>query len=65
MFKFRVWCRDCYAYNHNGCFEGGTEDSDIFYNTFKEADEAGYECARQSIWEYEVVDIKTDEVVIE
>ena len=37
--RIRVWCRDCYGEDRQGCFDGGTETLDGEYATREAAEE--------------------------
>jgi len=63
-YKYRLWCPDCYGQDPDGCFGGGTELSEETYHTIDEADDAGWERTRGTIWAYDVVGVDAEGHVI-
>jgi hypothetical protein len=48
-----VWCPDCNGVDFQGCFDGGVERHGPFA-TREEAERAGEEATRDSIWRYDI-----------
>lgn len=53
-YRVRVWCPDCTGVDFQGCFEGGDDLSEETYATHEEAEAAGHESVRHSIYEFDV-----------
>lgn len=52
--RYVLRCPDCTGQDEQGCFGGGSEESEETYATAAEADAAGAACVARSIWEYDL-----------
>jgi len=55
-YRYRLWCNDC-AGDSQGCFDGSSDLSLATFDTYEEAENAGYNAAdRCAPWDYCVTD---------
>jgi hypothetical protein len=59
-YKFRVWCPNCINEDFDGCFGGGWELSEEIYPTVEEAIKAADDYVKDSVWEWDIVEVDTD-----
>jgi len=59
-YKFKVWCPDCYGEDPYGCFGGDFELSEETYETIEAAVEAADEYVKDSIWDWSIVEVSSE-----
>jgi hypothetical protein len=59
-YKFKVWCPDCYGEDPYGCFGGDFELSEETYETIEAAMEAADEYVKDSIWDWSIVEVSSE-----
>lgn len=55
-YKVVIWCPDCTGQDFEGCFDGGTEWET--FNTLREAEIFVEKRTRDSIYLYEIIELK-------
>jgi len=56
VYRYVVWCRECWGVDPDGCFDGGMHTSEDTYATPTEADAAAEAFVGDAMWQFQVVD---------